>query len=104
MVELKARPPVWCPQQSLQCTGKIHKHIAHQEEPKGIKKEELNIQHVSSSLARLNLNSKECACALHCTYMDRMGATESSDAMMIPISQMLAVSSRAHVGSPLALP
>lgn len=38
------------------------------------------------------------------TYMERMGATESRDAMMMPISQMLAVSSRAHVGSPLALP
>lgn len=34
VVELKARPPVWCPQQSLQGTGKIDKHVAHQEEPK----------------------------------------------------------------------
>lgn len=34
MVELKAWPPVWCPQQSLQSTGKIDKHVAHQEEPK----------------------------------------------------------------------
>lgn len=38
VVELEARPPVWCPQQSLQCTGKIHKHVAHQEEPEEVKK------------------------------------------------------------------
>ena len=36
--------------------------------------------------------------------MERMGATASREAMMMPISQMLAVSRRAHVGSPLALP
>lgn len=36
--------------------------------------------------------------------MDRMGATASREAMMMPISQMLAVRSRAQVGSPLALP
>lgn len=38
VVELEARPPVWCPQQSLQCTGEIHKHVAHQEEPEEVKK------------------------------------------------------------------
>ena len=37
-------------------------------------------------------------------YMERMGATASREAMMMPISQMLAVSRRAQVGSPLALP
>lgn len=37
-------------------------------------------------------------------YMERMGATSSRDAIRIPISQMQAVSSRAQVGSPLALP
>lgn len=37
-------------------------------------------------------------------YMERMGATASKEAMMMPISQMLAVSRRAQVGSPLALP
>lgn len=34
MVKLKAGPPVWCPKQSLQGTGKIDKHVAHQEKPK----------------------------------------------------------------------
>lgn len=34
MVELKAWPPVRRPEQSLQRTGKIDKHVAHQEEPK----------------------------------------------------------------------
>lgn len=38
------------------------------------------------------------------TYMERMGATSSREAMRIPISQMQAVSSSAQVGSPLALP
>lgn len=36
--------------------------------------------------------------------MERIGATSSSDAMRMPISQIQAVSRRAHVGSPLALP
>lgn len=40
----------------------------------------------------------------HAAYMERMGATSSREAIRIPISQMQAVSSRAHVGSPLALP
>lgn len=40
VVELKARPPVWCPQQSLQCTSKIYKHVAHQEEPEEVKQRE----------------------------------------------------------------
>lgn len=39
-----------------------------------------------------------------CPYIERMGATASREAMMMPISQMLAVSSSAQVGSPLALP
>lgn len=34
VVELKAGPPVRRPKQSLQGTGKINKHVAHQEEPK----------------------------------------------------------------------
>lgn len=38
------------------------------------------------------------------SYMERMGATASREAMMMPISQMQAVSRRAQVGSPLALP
>ncbi len=38
------------------------------------------------------------------TYMDRMGATASREAMRMPISQMQAVMRRAHVGSPLDLP
>lgn len=38
------------------------------------------------------------------TYMERMGATASREAIMMPISQILAVSRRAQVGSPLALP
>lgn len=38
------------------------------------------------------------------THMDRMGATLSREAMRMPVSQMRAVSSRAHVGSPLAFP
>lgn len=36
--------------------------------------------------------------------MERMGATESREAMRIPLSQMQAVSRRDHVGSPLAFP
>lgn len=36
--------------------------------------------------------------------MERMGATESSEAMRMPLSQMHAVSRRDHVGSPLAFP
>lgn len=40
VVELKTRPPVWGPQQSLQSTGKIYKHVAHQEEPKEVKQRE----------------------------------------------------------------
>lgn len=38
------------------------------------------------------------------THMDRMGATLSREAIRMPVSQMRAVSSRAHVGSPLAFP
>lgn len=38
------------------------------------------------------------------THIERMGATSSRDAMRMPISQMQAVRSKAHVGSPLALP
>lgn len=38
------------------------------------------------------------------THMDRMGATASSEAMRMPISQIPAVSNRAHVGSPFAFP
>lgn len=38
------------------------------------------------------------------SYMERMGATESREAMRIPLSQMQAVSRRDHVGSPLAFP
>lgn len=38
------------------------------------------------------------------SHMERMGATESSDAMRMPLSQMQAVSRRDHVGSPLAFP
>lgn len=40
VVELKARPPVWRPQQSLQGTGQIDEHVAHQEEPKERRTEE----------------------------------------------------------------
>lgn len=39
-----------------------------------------------------------------CPHMERIGATISSDAMRMPSSAMSPVSSRAHVGSPLALP
>lgn len=38
------------------------------------------------------------------TDMERIGATASSEAMSMPISQIPAVSSRAQVGSPLAFP
>lgn len=36
--------------------------------------------------------------------MERMGATASSEAMRMPLSQIQAVSRRDHVGSPLAFP
>lgn len=48
--------------------------------------------------------SRRCGWTEHAAYMERMGATSSREAIRIPISQMQAVSSRAHVGSPLALP
>lgn len=38
------------------------------------------------------------------THMERMGATLSREAMRMPVSQMKAVSSSAHVGSPLDFP
>lgn len=38
------------------------------------------------------------------SYMERIGATESREAMRMPLSQIQAVSSRDHVGSPLAFP
>lgn len=60
VVELKARPPVWCPQQSLQCTGKIYKHVAHQEEPEEVKQREELIVRLGV-LAELNLHSSERA-------------------------------------------
>lgn len=37
-------------------------------------------------------------------YIERIGATESREAIRIPLSQMQAVRSRAQVGSPFALP
>lgn len=36
--------------------------------------------------------------------MERIGATESSEAIRMPLSQIQAVSRRDHVGSPLAFP
>lgn len=39
-----------------------------------------------------------------CVYIERIGATESREAIRIPISQIQAVRTRAHVGSPFALP
>lgn len=36
--------------------------------------------------------------------MERIGATESREAIRMPLSQIQAVSSRDHVGSPLAFP
>lgn len=47
---------------------------------------------------------RRCGWTEHAAYMERMGATSSREAIRMPISQMQAVSSRAHVGSPLALP
>lgn len=38
------------------------------------------------------------------SYMERMGATESREAIRMPLSQIQAVSRRDHVGSPLAFP
>lgn len=35
VVELEAGSPVGGPQQGLQGTGQVHKHVAHQEEPAG---------------------------------------------------------------------
>lgn len=29
VVEFKAGPPVWCPEQRLQSAGQIDKHVAH---------------------------------------------------------------------------
>lgn len=51
------------------------------------------------------IKNKMCCVLLgRLAYMDRMGATASREAMRMPLSQMQAVSRRAHVGSPLALP
>lgn len=35
VVEFKARPPVWGPKESLQRTGQVYKHVAHEKEPVG---------------------------------------------------------------------
>ncbi len=35
VVEFKAWSPVRGPEECLQCTGQIYKHVAHQEEPVG---------------------------------------------------------------------
>lgn len=43
-------------------------------------------------------------CNITVSYIVRIGATMSRDAMRIPSSAIRAVSSRAHVGSPLAFP
>lgn len=46
----------------------------------------------------------QCVSQTSDVYIERIGATESREAIRIPISQMQAVRSRAHVGSPFALP
>lgn len=43
-------------------------------------------------------------CYVKATYMERIGATASTEAMRIPISQIPTVSNSAQVGSPLAFP
>lgn len=115
MVELKARPPVRRPQQSLQGAGEVDEHVAHQKEPEERRTEERR-RHIQKkkktseterripTTTGLHSNEHRVRVELQCAYMERMGATESREAMMMPISQMLAVSRRAQVGSPLALP
>ena len=35
VVELESRPPVWCFEKRLQCSGGIDRQVEHQEEPVG---------------------------------------------------------------------
>jgi len=35
VIEFKAWPPVRGPEESLQCTGQVYKHVAHEKEPVG---------------------------------------------------------------------
>lgn len=37
VVVLKTWPPVGCAQQGLHCAGQVHKHVAHEEKPEGIR-------------------------------------------------------------------
>lgn len=139
VVVLKTWPPVGCAQQGLHCAGQVHKHVAHEEKPEGIRysiggQAQVPVRRVPCpppprkhppSWPRHHPTGNRVPCPSLCplagqprewvphapspaapvaTHMERMGATLSREAMRMPASQMRAVSSRAHVGSPLAFP
>lgn len=91
VVELEAWSPVGRPQQSLDGAGQVDKQVAHEEEPGWTQRTDSWRMPQEVRVPLL-------------TYMERMGATASSEAMRIPISQMATVSSSAQVGSPFAFP
>lgn len=96
VIVFEARPPVGRPQQRLNSTGQINKQVTHEKKPaKNKHKLQLLISALESRFIRRSDGK---------TDMERIGATASREAMRIPISQIPAVSSRAQVGSPLALP
>ena len=95
----EAWPPVGRPQEGLETTGQVHEQITHQEEP------EMKKEIISEILAmHTHTHTLYTHTQLSYTYIVRMGATRSSEAMRIPSSAIRAVSSRAQVGSPLAFP
>lgn len=116
MVVAKAWAPVGGPQEGLYRTGQVDKHVAHKEEPGGrgllsaggrAEKSQPSLQgwsQASFSFPAGLLGHEGASFGGGGAYMERMGATSSREAIRMPISQMQAVSRRAQVGSPFALP
>lgn len=98
VVVLESGAPVGCTQQCLHGTGQVHKHIAHEKEPATVR----TGGHGSGALTPEEQGHPHRKDRI--THMESMGATLSREAMRMPISQMKAVSSSAHVGSPLDFP
>lgn len=102
MVELETRPPVGGSKQRLNRTGQVDKEVAHEEEPE---------QRQTGRRSGLGGRGTGGLGGLgfpprvrESTYMERMGATASTEAMRTPISQIPTVSSSPQVGSPLDFP
>ena len=92
VVEAEARPPVGGAQQRLDGTGQVHKEVAHEEEP-GTTAETETVRPVPPGWDWGGG-----------AYMERMGATASTEATSTPTSQIPTVSSSPQVGSPLDFP